>query len=134
MHPTAGAVAVGARKALIACNFNLSTPDAGVAREIARAIRFSSGGLRYVKAIGLELKTRGQAQVSVNLTDYEQTPLHRVFEMVRREAQRHGCSVTETELIGLLPRKALEMAAAYFLQIAAPGDLPVLENRLDQCS
>jgi glutamate formiminotransferase len=132
LHPTAGAIAVGARKALIACNFNLSTPDAGIAKEIARAIRFSSGGLRYVKAIGLELKTRGQAQVSVNLTDYEQTPLHRVFEMVRREAQRHGCSVVETEIIGLLPRKAVEMAAAYFLQIAATGALPVLENRLEQ--
>lgn len=131
LHPTAGAVAVGARKALIACNINLSTPDAAVAKEIARAIRYSSGGLRNVKAIGLELKTRGQAQVSINLTDYEQTPLHRVFEMVRSEAQRRGCAIVDTEIVGLAPRKALEMAAAYFLQLTAPGGLPVLEDRLE---
>ena len=128
LHPTLGAMAVGARKVLIAYNILLSTPDASVAKEIARAIRFSSGGLRNVKAIGLELKTRGRAQVSMNLTDFEATPMHRVFEMVRAEAERHGCTIVGSEIVGLAPRKALEMAAAYFLRLEAPA--PVLEERL----
>ena len=88
LHPTAGATAVGARKLLIAYNIYLNTSDVSVAREIARAIRSSSGGLPHVKAIGVEMKTRGLAQVSINLTDFELTPLHRVFEMVKREAER----------------------------------------------
>ena len=130
LHPTAGAIAVGARKLLIAYNINLSTPDASVADEIARAIRFSSGGLRHVKAIGVELKARGLAQVSINLTDFEQTPVHRVFEMVRREAERRGCSIVSSEIVGLVPRKALEMAAGYFLRMDESGPLPVLEDKL----
>jgi glutamate formiminotransferase len=129
-HPTAGAVAVGARKFLIAYNIQLSTADATVAGKIARAIRFSSGGLRNVKAIGVELKMRGQAQVSINLTDFEQTPLHRVFEMVGREAERHGCTIVSSEIVGLVPRKALEMAAAYFLRLDPSGPVPVFEDRL----
>ena len=92
LHPTAGATAVGVRKILIAYNIYLNTSDVSVAKEIARAIRFSSGGLRHVKAIGVEMKSRGLAQVSINLTDFEQTPLHRVFEMVKREAERRGCT------------------------------------------
>jgi glutamate formiminotransferase len=128
LHPSAGAVIVGARKVLIAYNILLSTADASIAQEIARAIRFSSGGLRNVKALGLELKARGRAQVSINLTDFEETPIHRVFEMVRLEAKRHGCSIVGSEIVGLAPRKALEMAAAYFLQLPSP--VPVLEERL----
>jgi glutamate formiminotransferase len=128
LHPTAGAVAVGARKALIAYNILLSTADASIAKHIARAIRHSSGGLRHVKAIGLELKTRGRAQVAINLTDFEATPMHRVFEMVRSEAERHGCTIVGSEIVGLAPRKSLEMAAAYFLRLEAQA--PILEERL----
>lgn len=130
LDPTAGAVAVGARKVLIAYNINLTTADVAVARKIARAVRFSSGGLRYVKAMGVELASRGMAQVSMNLTDYEQTPVHRVFELVRREAERHGCGIAGTEFVGLVPRKALEMAADYFLRVEGSSSRQVLENRL----
>jgi glutamate formiminotransferase len=90
LHPTAGATAVGARKFLIAYNIHLNTPDVSIAKRIAKTIRFSSGGLRYVKAIGVDLKSRRLAEVSTNLTDFEQTPLHRVFELVKREAERYG--------------------------------------------
>jgi len=130
LHPTAGAVAVGARKVLIAYNINLGTSDVAIAREIARAVRFSSGGLRYVKAMGVELKSRGLTQVSMNLTDFEQTPIHRVFEMVRREAERHGCAIVGSEIVGLVPRKALEMAADFFLRLETSSSRQVLENRL----
>ena len=130
LHPTAGATAVGVRKLLIACNVVLNTGEVAIAKEIARAVRYSNGGLRYVKAIGVELESRGCAQVSINLTDCEQTPLHRVFEMVRREAERHGCAVAGTEIIGLIPRKALEAAAEYYLQIGKFSPTQVLENRL----
>ena len=131
LHPTAGATAVGVRKLLIACNIVLNTADGGVAKKIARAIRYSSGGLRYVKAIGVELESRGCAQVSINMTDFEQTPLHRVFEMVKREAARHGCGIAGTEIIGLIPSKALELAAEYYLQLERFSPAQVLENRLD---
>lgn len=130
LHSTAGATAVGVRKLLIAFNIHLNTSDVSVSKQIARAIRFSSGGLRHVKAIGVELKSRGVAQVSVNLTDFEQTPLHRVFEMVRREAERHGCAVTGSEIIGLIPRKAIEQSAEYYLQLENFSPQRVLENRL----
>lgn len=130
LHPTAGATAVGARKLLIAYNVHLSTSDVSIAKKIAKAIRFSSGGLRHVKAIGLELNARGVAQVSINLTDFEQTPLHRVFEMVKREAERHGCAVTASEVIGLIPRKAIEASAGYYLQLENFSPARVLENRL----
>lgn len=131
LHPTAGATAVGARKLLIAYNIILNTPDVSVASKIARAVRFSSGGLRYVKAMGVDLKSRGLAQVSMNLTDFEQTPLHRVFEMVKREAERHGCAIAGSEIVGLVPRKAIEAAAAYYLQLENFSSESVLENRLD---
>lgn len=131
LHPTAGATAVGARKLLIAYNIILNTPDVSVASKIARAVRFSSGGLRYVKAMGVDLKSRGLAQVSMNLTDFEQTPLHRVFEMVKREAERHGCAIAGSEIVGLVPRKAIEAAAAYYLQLDNFSSESVLENRLD---
>jgi glutamate formiminotransferase len=130
MHPTAGVTIVGARKFLIAYNVNLSTPDVGVANKIAKAIRFSSGGMRYVKSMGVELKARNLAQVSINLTDYEQTPMHRVYEMVKREAERYGAMPVGSEIVGLVPKKALEMAADYFLQLENFSPNQVFENKL----
>jgi len=130
LHPTAGATAVGVRKLLIAYNIHLNTSDVSIARKIAKSIRFSSGGLRYVKAIGVDLKARGVAQVSINLTDFEQTPLHSVFEMVKREAERHGCGVVGSEIIGLIPRRAIELSAEYYLQLENFTPERVLENRL----
>jgi len=100
-----------------AYNVNLNTPDISVANKIAKAIRFSSGGLRYVKSMGVELKARNLAQVSINLTDYEQTPMHRVYQMVKREAERYGAVPVGSEIVGLVPKKAMEMAAEYFLQL-----------------
>ncbi len=130
LHPTAGATVVGARKFLIAYNINLNTPDVSIANKIARAIRFSSGGLRYVKAMGVDLKARGLAQVSINLTDFEQTPIHRVFEIVKREAARYGCAIVGSEIVGLVPKKALEMTAEFYLQLENFSPAQVLENRL----
>lgn len=130
LHPTAGAVAVGARPFLIAYNINLNTADLAVAQRIARAIRHSSGGFRYVKAMGVMLTSRNVAQVSMNLTNFEKTPVHRVFETVRNEAARDGVSITGSEVIGLIPRLALEMAADHFLRIENFRPSMVLENRL----
>lgn len=130
LHPTAGATVVGARQFLIAFNVNLATTDVEVARRIARKVRASSGGLPHVKAMAVELKDRKQAQVSMNLTDFERTPLHVVFEAVRREAQNEGADVKGSEIIGLIPRRALEMSAAYFLQVENFQPSQVLENRL----
>lgn len=129
-HPTAGATVVGARKFLIAYNINLGTPDVSLAKAIARTIRFSSGGFRYVKAMGVLLGSRNLAQVSMNLTDFEQTPLHVVFETVRREAERHGVPVVGSEIVGLIPKKALELSAEYFLRCENFRPELVLENRL----
>src|SRR5713226_9757577 len=117
LHPTAGVTVVGARKFLIAYNVNLNTSDISIANKIAKAIRFSSGGLRYVKSMGVELKARNLAQVSINLTDFEQTPMHRVYEMVKREAARYGVIPVGSEIVGLVPKKAIEMAADFFLQL-----------------
>ena len=130
VHPTAGVTVVGARKFLIAYNVNLNTPDVGIANKIAKAIRFSSGGLRYVKSMGVELKARNLAQVSINLTDFEQTPMHRVYEMVKREAERYGARPVGSEIVGLVPKKALEMAADFFLQLESFSPAQVFENRL----
>jgi glutamate formiminotransferase/formiminotetrahydrofolate cyclodeaminase len=130
LHATAGAVAVGARKFLIAYNINLDTHDVSIAKKIAKSIRFSSGGLRYVKAMGVDLKARGLAQVSINLTDFEKTPLHRVFEMVKREAEHYGCTIVGGEIVGLLPRKAIELTAEFYLQLENFSPALVLENRL----
>ncbi len=130
LHPTAGATVVGARKFLIAYNINLNTPDIEIAKKIAKAVRFSSGGLRFAKAMGVDLKARGLAQVSINLTDFEQTPIHRVFEMVKREAQRYGCAIVGSEIVGLVPKKAIEMAADFYLQLENFSPAQVLENRL----
>jgi len=128
LHPTAGAVAVGARKALIAYNVFLDTADVNIAKKIAKAVRFSSGGLRFVKGAGFLV--RGQAQVSMNLTDFEQTPIHRVFELVKSEAARHGAVPTSSEIVGLIPKKALESAAEWFLQVENFDSSMILENRL----
>ena len=130
LHPTAGATAVGARKFLIAYNIFLNTSDVSVAREVARAIRSSSGGLPHVKAIGVEMKTRGLAQVSINLTDFEVTPLHLVFETVQHEAERRGCAVAGSEIVGLVPRKAVEHSPESFLLLENFSPAQVLENRL----
>jgi len=128
VHPTAGATAVGARKLLIAYNVFLGTPDVQIAKSIAKAIRFSSGGLRFVKSAGFLV--RGMAQVSMNLTDFEQTPIQRVFEMVKREAARYGVSPVSSEIVGLIPRRALEAAAEWFLQVENLDSSLILENRL----
>jgi glutamate formiminotransferase / formiminotetrahydrofolate cyclodeaminase len=130
LHPTAGVTVVGARKFLIAYNVNLNTSDVSIANKIAKAIRFSSGGLRYVKSMGVDLKGRSLAQVSINLTDYEQTPMHRVYEMVKREAERYGVMPVGSEIVGLIPKKAIEMATDYFLQLENFSPSQVFENRL----
>jgi glutamate formiminotransferase/formiminotetrahydrofolate cyclodeaminase len=130
LHPTAGVTVVGARKFLIAYNVNLNTSDVGIANKIAKAIRYSSGGLRYVKSMGVELKARKLAQVSINLTDFEQTPMHRVYEMVKREAERYGVMPVGSEIVGLIPKKAIEMAADFFLQLENFSPAQVFENKL----
>src|SRR5881275_1960625 len=128
LHPSAGATVVGARKALIAYNVFLNTSDVEVAKKIGKAIRFSSGGLRYVKGMGI--LCRGLAQVSMNLTDFEQTPIARVFEFVKREAARYGVKPVSSEIVGLIPKKALEEAAEWFLQVENFDSSLILENRL----
>jgi len=128
VHPTAGATVVGARKFLIAYNVFLNTPDVEIAKKIAKAVRFSSGGLRFVKGAGFLV--RGMAQVSMNLTDFEQTPVHRAFEMVKREAERYGVTPVSSEIVGLIPKKALEQAAEWFLQAENFDSSLILENRL----
>jgi glutamate formiminotransferase / formiminotetrahydrofolate cyclodeaminase len=128
VHPTAGATVVGARKFLIAYNVFLNTPDVDIAKKVAKAVRFSSGGLRFVKGAGFLV--RGMAQVSMNLTDFEQTPVHRVFEYVKREAGRYGVTPVSSEIVGLIPKKALEQAAEWFLQVESFDSSLILENRL----
>ncbi|MFZ1130297.1 MAG: glutamate formimidoyltransferase, partial [Terriglobales bacterium] len=128
VHPTAGATVVGARKFLVAYNVFLNTTDVDIAKKIAKAVRFSNGGLRFVKGAGFLV--RGLAQVSMNLTDFEQTPVHRVFEFVRREAQRYGVIPVSSEIVGLIPKKALEQAAEWFLQVENFDSSLILENRL----
>jgi glutamate formiminotransferase / 5-formyltetrahydrofolate cyclo-ligase len=129
-HPAAGASVIGARMPLIAYNINLNTDRLDVAKKIAAAIRHSSGGFRFVKAAGFELKDRGIVQVSMNLTNYEKTPIFRVFETVKREADRYGVSILESEIVGLVPAAALNAAAEYYLQIAGFKPEQVLENKL----
>ncbi len=130
LHPTAGATAVGARKVLIAYNINLATSDVEVAKRIARSIRASSGGLPCVKAMGVMLASRNLAQVSTNLTDFEITPPHVVFQAVRDQAAKYGVGIAGSELIGLIPRRALEMAVGVDLQWENLTPDSVLEQRL----
>ena len=133
-HPTAGASVIGARMPLIAYNINLATDRLEVAKRIAAAVRFSSGGLRYVKAMGVMLGDRGVAQVSMNLTNFEKTPIPTVFEMVKREAERYGVAVLGSEIVGLIPQAALLAAAEYYLRVEGFTLSQVLENRLREAA
>src|SRR5262249_40443541 len=128
LHPTAGATVVGARKGLIAYNLFLNNSDVEVAKKKAKALRFSFCGLHCVTAAGVEVV--GLAQVSMNLTDFEQTPIARVFEFVKREAARYGVQPLSSEIVGLIPKKALEQAAEWFLQVENFDSSLILENRL----
>jgi glutamate formiminotransferase len=129
-HQSAGASVIGARMPLIAYNINLNTNRLDVAKKIASAIRMSSGGLRYVKAMGIPLEDRGIVQVSMNLTNYEKTPIFRVFDLVKREAERYGVSVLESEIVGLVPAAALRQSAEYYLRLEGFSAAQVLENKL----
>ncbi|ABF41131.1 Formiminotransferase-like protein [Candidatus Koribacter versatilis Ellin345] len=128
VHPTAGATVVGARKFLVAYNVYLNTTDVEVAKKVGKAVRFSNGGLRFVKGMGISV--RGLAQVSMNLTDTDQTPIARVYEYVKREAARYGVMPLSSEIVGLIPKKSLEDAAEWFLQIENFDSSLILENRL----
>ena len=129
-HPTAGVVAVGARAPLIAYNVNLGTRDIAVAERIAKAIRHLGGGFRYVKALPVDLADRGQVQVSINMTNFRKSPLHRVFECIRSEAERHGVPIVGSEIVGLCPAEALWMAAEHYLRLERFSSDQVLEMRL----
>lgn len=129
-HPTAGATVIGARMPLIAYNINLGTDRLDVAKRIAAAVRSSSGGFRFVKAMGVRLEERGIVQVSMNLTNYEETPIHRVFDTVRREAARDGVCIVGSEIVGLVPSAALLAAADHYLQLEQFSVKQVLEHRL----
>ena len=129
-HPTAGVVAIGARMPLVAYNINLNTPSLDIATDIAKKIRFIGGGLRYCKAMGVELKERGITQVSINMTDYSKTALYRAFELVRIEARRYGVSIVGSEIIGLVPMEALIDTAAYYLGLEDFSMQQVLEARI----
>jgi glutamate formiminotransferase len=131
-HPTAGASVIGARMPLIAYNINLATDRLEVAKKIASAIRQSSGGFRYVKAMGVRLEDRGIVQVSMNLTNYEKTPIYRVFDTVKHEAARYGVNILESEIVGLVPSAALVSTAEYFLQLERFTPTQILEARLKQ--
>jgi len=129
-HPSAGAAVMGARMPLIAYNVNLGTSDVQVAKKIAKGIRHSSGGFRFVKAMGLLLEERGVAQVSINMTDFKKTPLFRVFETVKNEAERYGVSVVGSEIVGLVPSEALLDAAEHFLRLESFRPSQVLERKI----
>ncbi|MFY9557748.1 MAG: glutamate formimidoyltransferase [Blastocatellia bacterium] len=130
VHASAGITAVGARPPLIAYNVNLGTADIEIANKIARAVRHQSGGLRYVKALGFELKNRGIVQVSMNMVNYEGTPLFRAFEMIKREAERYGVAVIGSEIVGLVPQRALNGVADFYLQLEQFSEEQILENKL----
>jgi len=130
IHPTAGVTAIGARMPLVAYNVNLDSSNIEIADEIAKKVRYISGGLRYCKGIGIELKNRGLVQVSLNMTDYSKTALYRVFELIKIEARRHGVKVVGSEIVGLVPMEALIDAAAYYLQLENFSSDQVLETRI----
>lgn len=129
-HPTAGTVAIGARMPLVAYNINLSTDNLEIATKIARNIRHINGGLRYVKAMGVELKERNITQVSINMTDYTRTALYRAFELVRIEARRYGVTIIGSEIVGLVPMEALINTASYYLGLENFSMQQVLESRI----
>ncbi|HKS40920.1 MAG TPA: glutamate formimidoyltransferase [Blastocatellia bacterium] len=130
VHPTAGITAVGARPPLIAYNVNLGTSNIEIANKIARAVRHMTGGLRYVKALGFELKDRAIVQVSMNMVNYEGTPLFRAFEMIKREAERYGVPIVGSEIVGLVPQHALNAVADFYLQLENFSENQILEERL----
>jgi glutamate formiminotransferase len=130
VHPSAGAIVIGARGPLIAYNIYLNTTDIGIAQDIARTVRHSSGGLRFVKALGLDIPARGQVQVSMNLTDYTRSSLQTVFSLVRSEAEAHGVAVTESEIVGLVPLDALLDAASHSLRLRSLQHDQILELKL----
>ena len=132
IHPTAGATAIGARPFLVAYNINLGTTDLSVAKAIAKAIRHSSGGLRHVKAMGFAIKDRNIVQVSINMVNFKGTPLFRVFEMVKSEAERYGVPVIGSEVVGLVPADALVDCAEFYLRLENFKRGQVLENRLSE--
>lgn len=134
LHPTAGAVAIGARPVLIAYNAYLTTPDVVIAKKIAKSVRARDGGLPEVRALGFEIKERNRAQVSMNLTDYHRTPIHRALEFVRREAARYGVGIEESEVVGLVPEEALLEAAEYYLQLNRFDRATVLERKVQAAS
>jgi glutamate formiminotransferase len=122
---------IGARQFLIAYNVNLATPDVQVANEIARKIRESSGGFRFVKAMGLHLASVNRAQVSMNLTNYAEIPLDEMYRAIQEEAVRHGTSIAESELIGFVPKAAFEKAPEFFQRTRGFEESRIIENRLD---
>jgi len=130
VHPSAGAIVVGARRPLIAYNIYLNTDDLRIAKAIARTIRQSTGGLRYVKALGLAIPARGQVQVSMNLTNYQRSAIHTVFNLVRSEADSYGVSITDSEVVGLIPLEALVDAARFFLRLHEFDADQILETKL----
>jgi glutamate formiminotransferase len=133
VHETAGAIAVGARPFLIAFNINLKTTDVSIARTIARAVRARHGGLPFVKALGFELFSRGLVQVSMNIVNYEETGMTQAYEAVRREAERMGAEIVSTEIVGLVPEKALDRSAGYFEKLESFSEDKILEHRLAAC-
>lgn len=130
IHPTAGITAVGARMPLVAFNVNLNTNSMEIADKIAKNVRHLSGGLRYCKAIGIELEDRGIVQISMNMTDFTKTPLYRAFELIRIEANRYGVSIVGSEVIGLVPMDAMLATAEYYLGIEEFSYDQVLEKRI----
>jgi glutamate formiminotransferase len=130
LHPTAGVTAIGARMPLVAYNVNLDSSSLEIADKIAKKVRYISGGLRYCKGIGIELKDRGQVQVSMNMTDYTKTALYRVFELIKIEARRYGVNVIGSEIVGLVPMEALMDTAAYYLGLEDFSIKQVLESRI----
>ena len=130
IHPTAGVTAMGARTPLVAYNVNLGSTNVEIADEIAKKVRHISGGLRYCKGIGVELKDRGIVQVSLNMTDYSKTALYRAFELIKIEARRHGVNVVGSEIVGLVPMEALIDTAAYYLRLEGFSMEQVLEARI----
>jgi len=132
LHPSAGATVIGARKFLIAFNVNLATDDVNVAKEIAKAVRSSSGGLSHVKCIGLSLEERGLVQVSTNIVDYQENALYRVLELIRTEARRWGVTVKETEIYGMVPAGAILDSISFYMQTTGFDPNQVIELRLLQ--
>ena len=132
LHPSAGATVIGAREFLVAFNVNLGTDNVKVAKEIAKGVRSSSGGLCHVKGIGLALESRGLVQVSMNIVDFKKNALYRVLELIRMEARKWGVPVVETEVYGLVPATALLDSASYYMQIAGFDPDQVIELRLLQ--